>query len=590
MANEERPDLDERLAKLEKRVSQLEEALNEASMDPEKSEVLEAGDSGTSDSYDEPWDWDEDTGRQRALDLSDLTLGESWLSRIGIVLLLLGVVFLFKYSIDQGWVIPPVRSFFGLMIGLALFTGGLQLEEESKPIRQILLGGGIAAFYITGFATFQLYDFASYAVVWSFMIVVTLLGLSFSLQQDEALLSVTALLGGLGTPFMLYSGSGSLTALVLYTALVLTAGGLIYYRKGWRSVLWSTVVGGWLVFLVALINGISIPDEVVQADRWALQLGILYGMGLFWFLPVTRELNRHRSHTDDIETRDGKTFRAESHILVLIVIVPVVTFFLSNGLWDARLEWWGGIALIGALLTGYGYLPLRSRGMQSLSMAHGYAALMLMTVGLVLLLEGDILIITLIMEAVGIRVIARRTDDDLLSAASHFLSFLVWIWLLDRLLFVGTQAGHLISLPALTELFVIGVTGIAVPIYLRKRTVKLVYRVLAHLFMLGWLLNELSVLDNGQAWVTVAWGGYAVILLLISFRSDIKRLRVIGMGTILLVVGKLFLIDLSQIDTLLRILLFIGFGAVLLALSYLFQRTLQSQSDKTMNGDDTFEG
>jgi len=35
--------------------------------------------------------------------------GEFWLNRSGIGLLLLGVAFLFKYSVDQGWLTPPVR-------------------------------------------------------------------------------------------------------------------------------------------------------------------------------------------------------------------------------------------------------------------------------------------------------------------------------------------------------------------------------------------------------------------------------------------------------------------------------------------------
>ena len=48
---------------------------------------------------------------------------EYWLNKIGIGLLLLGVAFLFKYSIDQGWITPAVRVGFGLAIGIILPAG-----------------------------------------------------------------------------------------------------------------------------------------------------------------------------------------------------------------------------------------------------------------------------------------------------------------------------------------------------------------------------------------------------------------------------------------------------------------------------------
>ena len=36
-----------------------------------------------------------------------------WISRVGIGLLLAGVVYLFKYAVDQGWLTPPIRVAFG---------------------------------------------------------------------------------------------------------------------------------------------------------------------------------------------------------------------------------------------------------------------------------------------------------------------------------------------------------------------------------------------------------------------------------------------------------------------------------------------
>ncbi|MDX1617590.1 MAG: DUF2339 domain-containing protein, partial [Balneolaceae bacterium] len=104
------------------------------------------------------------------------------------------------------------------------------------------------------------------------------------------------------------------------------------------------------------------------------------------------------------------------------------------------------------------------------------------------------------------------------------------------------------------------------------------YRVAAHLAVLGWFLREFTILQDGQAYVTVAWGIYALVVLFLGFRLGSSRVRTLGMVTIFIVVGKLFLVDLTQINTLLRILLFIGFGALFLVVGYLLQTRWMPES------------
>ena len=51
-----------------------------------------------------------------------------------------------------------------------------------------------------------------------------------------------------------------------------------------------------------------------------------------------------------------------------------------------------------------------------------------------------------------------------------------------------------------------------------------------------------------------------------------------GMGTLLLVVGKLLLVDLINLDAAWRILLFLSFGGVFLVLSYYLQALWRASS------------
>ena len=46
-----------------------------------------------------------------------MSTSEYWLNKIGIGLVLFGVAFLFKFSVDQGWLTPLVRLGFGVALG-----------------------------------------------------------------------------------------------------------------------------------------------------------------------------------------------------------------------------------------------------------------------------------------------------------------------------------------------------------------------------------------------------------------------------------------------------------------------------------------
>ena len=110
------------------------------------------------------------------------------------------------------------------------------------------------------------------------------------------------------------------------------------------------------------------------------------------------------------------------------------------------------------------------------------------------------------------------------------------------------------------------VSGVVAP-----RSERRIYRVIGHAAVLGLILRELSLLQSGDAYVTIAWGFYAAGLLVVGLRLDHIRIVRAGMATLLLVVAKLFLVDVSEVEAVWRILLFLGFGGLFLILSYYLQ-------------------
>lgn len=586
MSDQNNEELQSRIERLEKKVKELEHRLEQKSISRTKEPAATRRENTGKNSSEESNALSWETG--------NFQVGEQWLNRIGIGLLLIGVAFLFKYSIDQGWLIPPVRSGIGLAIGVTLSVIGLQMKAEEKPLKQILLGGGIAVFYITGFATFQLYSFMPPAIIWTFMVVVTLLSLSFSLQQNEAILSVVGTLGALGTPFMLYTGEGSIVLLMSYTVLVLAAAIIIYMQKGWKSLLWSLWLGGAMVIFVGLINLTGYEESALVWDRWALQAGAVVWMLGSWILPVIRDqLSKHnltRWPVPAMVREDGGMdrsipFSSSTGIHLLSFFVPLLMLVMMAALWELSMNEAGLVSILLAVGGSLFYLPLTRQGLPNLASTHVLLGLSMLTIGFVLILEGNFLFIVIAAEAVALRFVAYQTDDLKISTSSHLLFGIAFFWLLNTLYYSVGIDTSVINIESATQLIVIIAGGVLIPRWLQKPDLRQIYQLTSHLIFLLWLYQKFMVLDNGQGWVTLAWGAYAILLLVWGFIQYNRGIRLVGMGTIFLVVSKLFLIDLSQLEAIWRILLFMGFGVVFLLLGYYWQSKWDKEVSTELSND-----
>ncbi|MGD8746970.1 MAG: DUF2339 domain-containing protein [Balneolaceae bacterium] len=578
MMQDSKHDLQARIERLERKVENLEQHISGL-----KNQGSPAGKASPDQSGGE----EPIVPKSHRWDAENFQPGEQWLNRIGIGLLLIGVAFLFKYSIDQGWLIPPVRSAIGLGIGLVLFISGLQVPDSAKPMKQILLGGGIATFYVTGFSTFQLYSFAPVIVTWFFMVVVTLLALSLSLQQNEAVLSIVGTLGALGTPFMLYTGEGGVIMLMLYTALVLAGSSAVYLFKGWKGLLWSITVGGFVVLCIGVVNTIFGTGTVTLTERWFLLAGVVIWSIASWMLATGRAvmtLRNPRLWPDpEMLLKDGSidpnmNYSPGSSVHLMVFLVPLLMLPLVIGIWDLSMDGAGSVAFVLAGLGVLMYLFLRKESVSKLASTHIFMALIMLTIGFVLLLEGNILFAVLAAEAVALRYVAYSTADDKVDISSHILFGVVIVWLFNMMRFSAVGSSAVVDLEKITQLAFLAAGGILLPRWIRKPDISLVYRVVCHILFLVWIYHFISPLENGQAWTTVAWGAYGIFLLILGFVKYGRRIRLAGMSTIFLVVGKLFLVDLSQLQAIWRILLFIGFGAVFLVLGYYWQKRIGEDS------------
>jgi uncharacterized membrane protein len=430
-----------------------------------------------------------------------------------------------------------------------------------------MLGGASATWYITGFAAFQLLHIVSYPVAFAFMVLVTVFTFSAAIRQDEAVLGMLGAIGGLGTPFFLYGEQGSLPALVGYDCLVVLGTNAIYLSKGWRSLLWTSAIGGWSVLVLAFGN-------LTPTHRWALQAGVLVVWLVLWSATTLRSLLEAKdpmrwplpaSRLREVFSPQDIAGTPYGDIALLTLLTPLVALFFSRGIWDTGDTLWGLSALVTALLYASVWERIRHLSrLPILASAHAVSAAVLMAIAVALLFGGHIQILSWTALSIALLFLGRRLGEVALGTCGHILSAIVGLWLLHRLAEGAHSDIAIVTARGLSDAVVV-LGLLAVSRLAQERFVR-VFELVAYVGVLGWTWRELSVLPAGEAIVTVAYGAYGLALLAASMKT-----RKLGLATLLVAVAKLFLVDLDRVDPFLRILLFLGFGGLFLGIGYYYR-------------------
>ncbi|HEX2209821.1 MAG TPA: DUF2339 domain-containing protein [Longimicrobium sp.] len=490
--------------------------------------------------------------------------GQTWLNRLGIVLLLLGVALLFRYSIDMGWLTPAVRVGFGAAVGAVLTALGLRMDERRR-FGSVLLGGGIAAFYLTGWAAFNLYSLIGYTAAFTGMVAITAGAFTLAMWRSQPALAIVGAFGGLGTPLILGISYAAPRGLALYTSAVLAWTVVPYLRRGWRSVLWTSMAFGW-VLLASYANAFSQALAASASARVWMQGAAVFAWIVLGVLPLARRVASiaaaPRTSADgeshEKRWRDGDAL----HWYGVSIASPAAFLVTTALVWRMGAAEWGVLAAIAAGVYAAAARALwRADG--RLARVLLFAAAVLLPAGCFGALESETLLVALAAQALALHLLSAYGAGRAIRWLAHRGFTAVGAWVLFRLVEnadVGPArvAADLAAIAA----------GFAISYVVRTRGEMLSYRIWAHVAVLGWVWRQLAQLEGGQGYATIVWGTYALGLLLLALRQRWPTAERVAIWTLLATVAKLFLVDLERLDPLFRVLLFLGFGAVFLYFSY----------------------
>ncbi|HVH14062.1 MAG TPA: DUF2339 domain-containing protein, partial [Longimicrobium sp.] len=456
----------------------------------------------------------------RAFEMPDLGPfawdGQTWLNRLGIGLLLLGVALLFRYSIDMGWLTPAVRVGFGAAMGGVLTLLGLRMSDQRR-FSSVLLGGGVATFYLTGWAAFNLFNLIGYTLAFVGMVAITTGAFALALWRGQPALAILGAVGGLGTPLILGISYATPRGLALYTSAVLAWTVVPYLRRGWRSVLWTSMAFGWALlasYAFALSYGpragVHPPDSRLWMQGAAVFAWILLGV-----LPLTRRVlaTARRIDTEgrprERHWRDGDLL----HWYGIALAAPAMLIATSALAWRLPAGRWGLLAMGVAALYALAAWALRAVDAR-LARVLLFAAAVLLPAGCFGALDAEPLLVALAAQALVLHLLANGGAGPAIRWLAHKSYVGVGAWVLYRLM----ESGDTTPRRLLADLAAIG-AGLAISYVVRGRGEMLAYRIFAHVAALAWVWRELAPLEGGQGIATIAWGAWGLVLLLWAMRQ-----------------------------------------------------------------------
>ncbi len=341
----------------------------------------------------------------------EYAVASNWLLRIGVFILVTGIGFFLKYSIDNGLLGEQARVALSVLAGVGMIIAGVRLVGGPYQLfSQGLLGGGIAVLYFSVFAAHGFYHLLDVYPTFALMILVTVCAAALAVQLDSMLVAIFAIIGGYCTPLLLSTGQVNFIGLFSYM-LLLGAGTLsINAYKHWHLLNFLSFFFNYLLFFGAMRN--YQPDDFRLVMPFLIGFFMLYSTMVFLFCLVNR----------------GK-----STLLDLIALIVNAAIFFATAydmITTAHGQIWTALmtVMLAAFYAGHVYYCLARRiADRELLLSFMGLAAFFVTITLPLLLSNQWITVSWSLQALVMLWMAGKLRSAFLQQVAYLLYLIVLI-------------------------------------------------------------------------------------------------------------------------------------------------------------------
>jgi len=509
-------------------------------------------------------------------------IGQYWLNRIGIVAVLIGVSYFLKYAFDNNWVGPGGRIAIGLLLGIGLVLWSERFRKRGySAFSYSLKAVGIGTLYLSLWGAFQIYHLIPAAAAFMAMATVTAATIALALNQDAELLASFALIGGFSSPVLLSTGQNHETVLFSYVALLDLAILVLTIFKPWRRLLWASFVGTIILYLGWYSDYYTMDQRALTVAFAAMFAAI------FAFIPLAASGTR------------STLFSGHSTTLTLLPMFNAAAFFLALYVMyeqDKTTLTWYALALA-AVYLGLGSAIKNRLSVEDanfINLLHVAIAVAFITIAIPLKLDSQWITIGWLVESGMLLWLSVRARADFLRYFAavaltlgvgrllffdeiraetlvfnmRFATYAVAIAILGGIAILGKRHASQ-SEKIFLDIAVVGANLLALIALTREVSDYFDRQVFAARNLVG-AYPELKIARDFS--YSAIWLVYGVALMAVGFRKRSAFARWQSLILIAFTICKVFLYDVSQLGGSYRIVSFIALGAVLLGISFIYQR------------------
>ena len=272
--------------------------------------------------------------------------GGNLVVRVGVIVLLIGVVLLLRLLSDYIEVSIVSKLLAIGILGLGLAALGLKLAKNRFAYGITLQGAGLAIAYLTTFFAYSVYQVLPSLPSFIGLGLLSAITIALAVRQNAFPLALLALSGGFFAPILTSEDTGSLVVLFSYYLLLNVTIAIIAHYRPWKIL---NLFGVTVTFGLAYYWGISENlSTVIEAQRWSLVLLVILHLLLYLFVVIRyaqqiiayNTLNEtdiiQRDSADNVKHLDSVHVRNNSYVFPidtgLLFSVPILAFGLFAAL------------------------------------------------------------------------------------------------------------------------------------------------------------------------------------------------------------------------------------------------------------------
>ena len=520
-------------------------------------------------------------------------IGENLFGKIGILIFIIGIGFFVKYAIDQNWINETARTLMGYAVGAGMLVLAERLHKRYHTFSSLLAGGAFGIYYLITAIAFHYYTLFSHTIAFVILCVTTIFMSAVSVLYDRKELAVTALVGGFIAPFIISTDSSSIISLQIYITILNIGMFCLAMYKKWAIlpmvsfaftyiILWGTTALGsfsdseavstyptlfafatlfYVIFLLPVV--FILRTQYGENTRLGL-LGIITANSFMYLIYGDFLLQHFEASSDTGESLFfNGAFFVTTFVSIAYYVVAVIMQLNKELFSDTKRL----IAYIPcnaiAYALGFSILFLAFRDNFYFHLEQPISEYASLLTANIMLLGGALIL----------RKRFEISENKLAYEISLYLAgilFAMTVWNYtdpEGLLLRWLMALVTIAYMAYCMRGQLLVTS-------NQRNLHTEYSIISTLMWLT--LTRLLLITFNEVNFSTAFslslGIAAFILMCIGMRYHSKEIRIVSLAEFGIVIGKLILNDVWAMPSLGKIIVFISLGALLLILSFLYQK------------------